>query len=125
MTRFDSRLAIPLAVLGFLLAGPSPAQVTASADQARSANRPAFGSLADVERRAAQGDAVAAETAGRALYEGRAPDGSRVPHDLASSRHYLSQAAKAGSPTARALVERIDASTVVDDGGYVPGPYGC
>ncbi|MBE7523040.1 MAG: hypothetical protein HS109_11720 [Burkholderiales bacterium] len=125
MNRFDTRFAIPLAALAFLLAGPSFAQITASADPARSSSRSTAASFADIEQRAAQGDPLAAEAAGRALYEGRAPDGSHVLRDLTLSRYYLVQAAKAGSATALALVERIDASTAAGGSAYVPGPHGC
>ena len=75
---------------------------------------------------AAQGAASAAERAGRIFYDGRTPDGNASSTDLGRARTYLAQAGKAGSASARALLERIDASIVpADDAGYVPPPYGC
>ena len=75
---------------------------------------------------AAQGDAAAAERAGRIFYDGRTPDGNASSTDLGRARTYLAQAAKGGSATARSLLDKIDASIVpADDAGYVPPPYGC
>ena len=125
MVRIQPRYALPV-VLGLMIAGTSGAQVTASAtDSAASASRSAA-TLADYERMAAQGDASAAERAGRIFYDGRTPDGNASSTDLGRARTYLAQAAKAGSASASALLERIDASIVpADDAGYVPPPYGC
>ena len=125
MVRIQPRYALPV-VLGLMIAGTAGAQVTASATgSAAAANRSAV-TLADYERMAAQGDASAAERAGRIFYDGRTPDGNAASTDLGRARTYLAQAAKAGSTSARALLERIDASIVpADDAGYVPPPYGC
>jgi hypothetical protein len=81
MVRIQPRYALPV-VLGLMIAGTSGAQVTASAtDSAASANRSAA-TLADYERMAAQGDAAAAERAGRIFYDGRTPDGNASSTDL-------------------------------------------
>lgn len=122
MSRLSLRIAIPVAGLGLILAGTAPAQMTASATAPSPAVSRPGATLSDFERLAAAGDAKAAEQAGRILYEGRAPDGQAVARDLDRARGYLSQAVKAGSPTARAMLDRMAPSA---DGGYVPGPHGC
>lgn len=122
MPRLSLRIVIPVAGLGLILAGTAPAQVTASAAGSSPAVTRPGATFSDFERLAAAGDTAAAEQAGRILYEGRAPDGRAVARDLDRARAYLSQAAKAGSPSARAMLDRIGAPA---DDGYVPGPHGC
>ena len=126
MNRVDKFAAIALIQIGF--AGALP--VWAQAVLPSNANAPsaAGAPLADLEQRATQGDAEAAEQAGRALHAGRAPDGMAVPRDEPRARAYLQQAAKAGRGGARLLLETIDASPSAPtpfDPVYVPGPYGC
>ncbi len=84
--------------------------------------------LALFERRAAHGDAVAAEMAGQMLYFGSAVYGTAVARDTQRAGGYLAQAARDGRPMARYLVDRINSSTpALPDTGeeYVPGPAGC
>jgi TPR repeat protein len=128
MNRVGKFAAIALIQIGFAAALPVWAQTV----PASNANPlPAAGApLADLERRAAQGDAEAAEQAGRALHAGRAPDGAVVVRDDLRARAYLRQAAGAGRGTARTLLDTIDASpapvpATTADPVYVPGPHGC
>jgi hypothetical protein len=126
MNRVSNFIAIALIQIGFSAALPTWAQSVPSSN----ANPlPTTGiALADMERRAAQGDAEAAEQAGRALHSGRAPDGAAVVRDELRARAYLRQAAGAGRGTARTLLETIDASAAPPatvEPVYVPGPYGC
>jgi TPR repeat protein len=126
MNRVSNFTAIALIQIGFAAALPAWAQ---SVPPSNANPLPTAGNaLADLERRAAQGDAEAAEQAGRALHAGRAPDGAAVARDELRARAYLRQAAGAGRGTARTLLETIDASTVPPttvEPDYVPGPYGC
>jgi hypothetical protein len=126
MNRVSKLAAIALIQIGFAVALP----VWAQAVPPSNANAPnaAGAPLADLERRAAQGDADAAEQAGRALHAGRAPDGMAVARDEPRARVYLQQAARAGRGGARLLLETIDASPAAPtpaDPVYVPGPHGC
>lgn len=128
MNRVSRLAAIALIQIGFAAAPPVSAQAVPPSN---AYPLPASGTaLADLERRAAQGDAEAAEQAGRALHAGRAPDGAVVVRDDLRARAYLRQAAGAGRGTARTLLDTIDASpapvpATTADPVYVPGPHGC
>ena len=101
MVRIQPRYALPV-VLGLMIAGTAGAQITAAAADSATASNRSAATLADYERMATQGDASAAERAGRILYDGRTPDGNASSTDLGRARTYLAQAARAGSASARA-----------------------
>ena len=126
MNHFCKLVAMTLFPLGLVLAIPSHAQTTLPAGEAGATARAS--PLPDLERRAALGDTSAAEMAGEFLYVGQTPEGIAVRRDWHRARGYLSQAAAAGRPQARLLLERIDSSpppSAPDEELYVPGPYGC
>lgn len=84
--------------------------------------------LTRFERLAAGGDATAAEMAGQLLYYGETVYGPAVGRNHRLASRYLLQAAQAGRPLARYLLDRImaPAMTPPDDADtYVPGPHGC
>lgn len=91
--------------------------------------------LAGFERRAAAGEARAAEIAGQMHYYGEFLYGTQIRRNRERARHWLSQAASGGRPLARALLSRLDAAaaparkpataTEGDSDTYVPGPAGC
>lgn len=126
--RMRSRLLVVASLLsGLAIAAPVGAQTAAPAPDAV-AVAAAAGSLPELERLAARGDARAAEVAGRILYTGRTPRGDAVTRDLPRARAYLAQAAAGGSAEAALLVARIDGAVdadAADQSAYVPGPYGC
>jgi TPR repeat protein len=100
-----------------------------AADEAYAAQHFAV-ALADYERLAAQGDALAAERAGHMRLLGSSLYGKPVPRDLGRARQWLAQAARSGSASAALLLQRAESITEGDATGSaeepdVPGPYGC
>jgi hypothetical protein len=79
--------------------------------------------LALFEHRAATGDSAAAERAGQMLYDGQPLEGAAMTEDQWRALSYLGQAARAGRPAARQLMQRALPPPAADE--YVPGPYGC
>lgn len=79
--------------------------------------------LALFEYRAAAGDSAAAERAGQMLYDRASLDGTTMTDEQWRALGYLRQAAKAGRPGARQLMQRVLPPPATDE--YVPGPYGC
>lgn len=68
--------------------------------------------LMQFERRAADGNAEAAEMAGQMYFFGEGLYGKQVARDLERARHWLALAAHSGRPVAGYLLARIDANTV-------------
>ncbi len=79
------------------------------------------------ERLAVHGDARAAERAGAMLLAGPAMYGDAVRQDPARAETWLRQAAAAGRPEAKRLVERLEWRDApgAQEPRYVPGPHGC
>lgn len=83
--------------------------------------------LSAYERLARRGDAVAAERAGEMLLLSPAPQGDAGGLQRERAIAWLRQAADAGLPTARVLVDRLEEQRAWADAQrpYVPGPHGC
>ncbi|MCU0814539.1 MAG: hypothetical protein MUC32_09590 [Burkholderiaceae bacterium] len=83
--------------------------------------------LSAYERLARRGDAVAAERVGEMLLLRPAVHGDAAAPQRARAIAWLRQAADAGRPTAKLLVDRLEQQRAWADAQrpYVPGPHGC
>ena len=79
--------------------------------------------LALLEHRAVAGDRAAAERAGQMIYDSAAADGAAATEEQWRALRYLGQAATAGRPGARQLMQRVLPPATTEE--YVPGPAGC
>lgn len=141
MTRFPMLSAAPRAALRGALAAAAAALLGASTpawadrDDAtlRAEAERCYGTqqyaqaLSAYERLARRGDAVAAERAGEMLLLVPTPPGDAGGPPRERAIAWLRQAADAGLPTARVLVDRLEEQRAWADAQrpYVPGPHGC
>lgn len=129
MIRLRTGLPASVLVVGMFVSIPAWAQRNApDADAEYSQGRYAV-ALAQFERRAAEGDAAAAEMAGQMHYYGATVYGTGIAQDLRRARSLLTQAAESGRPMANYLIRQLEraalASGVEGSEAYVPGPHGC